>query len=140
MGLGSEFAGSQRVSVGFIQSVLELLTMPGDIVLDWGVGDGSTFLAGDLCNRFVVGAEDRSKFVALAERAMADVRRRVPPAVQGVALATPQGVAEPERMDFLLSDHDNDAGGAPYEYMKDLHERLTKPDQPWSATLNISNE
>jgi hypothetical protein len=81
MGLGLEFAGSQRVSVGFKQSVLELLTMPGDIVLNWAVGDSSTFLAGDLFNSFVVGAEDRSKFVDLAERAMADVRRRVSPAV-----------------------------------------------------------
>lgn len=35
-----EFVGSARVSVGFMQTVIELLTKPGEVVFDWAVGEG----------------------------------------------------------------------------------------------------
>jgi hypothetical protein len=49
MGLGSEFAGSQCVSVGFMQSVLEVLAMPIDIVLDWAGWGRFNFLGRGIC-------------------------------------------------------------------------------------------
>jgi hypothetical protein len=37
MGLVKEFKESQHASVGIMQSVIELLIVLGDIVLDWAV-------------------------------------------------------------------------------------------------------
>ena len=53
------FLGGQRVTAGFMQSVIEMLSEPGDIVLDWRVGEGTSFLAGECSNQFVIGMEGR---------------------------------------------------------------------------------
>jgi hypothetical protein len=45
-----DFAGAQRLSVGFMQTVMELLLVPRDIVLNWRVGEGTSFLAGENSN------------------------------------------------------------------------------------------
>jgi hypothetical protein len=50
--------GGQRISVGFMQTVMELLTSPGDIVLDWAVGEGCAYRAGELSNWYVAGMEN----------------------------------------------------------------------------------
>jgi hypothetical protein len=65
MSMGN-FAGGQRLTVGFMQTVMELLSVPGDIVLDWRVGEGTSFQAGEFSNRFVVGLEGRQEFKELA--------------------------------------------------------------------------
>jgi hypothetical protein len=119
-GIGSEFAGFQRVSVSFMQSVIELLTDPGDIVLDWAVGDGSTFLAGDLCNRFVVGVENRKEFADLAERAIAEVRRKAAPEVERFTLPRRNGSPVVGRLDHLLSDTEGDARERPVDLLKEF--------------------
>lgn len=72
----SDFAGPARLSVGFMQSILELLTAPGDIVMDWTVGVGSTFWAGDFSGRFVIGMENREQFVKVAARTLDEVHKR----------------------------------------------------------------
>ncbi len=41
------FAKAAQPLVGFMQSILELLTVPGDIVMDWTVACGNTFWAGE---------------------------------------------------------------------------------------------
>jgi hypothetical protein len=125
-GLGWEFAGSQRISVSFMQSVIELLTRPGDIVLDWAVGDGLTFFARDLCNRFVVGFENRTEFTDLAERAIADVRRKAAPAVQGFTLSSGHAIDEPGAMGCLLSDAEGGGGRPPLNFLKDLQDLVPK--------------
>jgi hypothetical protein len=38
------FAGFERLLVGFLQSIFEMLSKPGDIVLDWAVGGGASLL------------------------------------------------------------------------------------------------
>ena len=53
------FLGGQRVTAGFMQSVIEMLSAPGDIVLDWRIGEGTSFRAGECSNRFVIGMEAR---------------------------------------------------------------------------------
>jgi hypothetical protein len=68
-----ELAGFECVSVGFMQNVFELLTEPGDIVLDWAVGGGASFIAGNFLNRFVIGAEGRSKFYSFAKSSLQTV-------------------------------------------------------------------
>jgi hypothetical protein len=62
-----KFAGACQISGGFMQMVIELLTIPRDIVLDWTVGEGSSYLAGDYCGRFVIGLEDRVEFEGEAQ-------------------------------------------------------------------------
>jgi hypothetical protein len=46
----SLLGGGQRISVGFMQTSMELLTSPGDIVLNWAVGEGCAYHAGELLN------------------------------------------------------------------------------------------
>lgn len=70
------FAGSARVSTGFMQTIIELLSNPGDIVFDWTVGEGCSFLAGDYSGRFVIGLEDRPAFGSLAEEFLKEVYDR----------------------------------------------------------------
>ena len=72
-----DFAGPARLSIGFMQSVIELFTVPGDLVMDWTVGVGNTFWAGEYCGRFVIGVESRELFEKEARRAVADVLKRV---------------------------------------------------------------
>lgn len=72
----AEFSGPCRLSVGFMQSVLELFTLPGDIVMDWTVGVGNTYLAGEYCGRFVIGVENRIEFLEVAKRVLKDLEKR----------------------------------------------------------------
>ncbi|CAM6082147.1 unnamed protein product [Calypogeia fissa] len=67
-----EFAGSARMSVGFMQRIIEYLTKPGDVVIDWTAGEGACFFAGDFCGRHVIGLEDRPIFDTTAECSMND--------------------------------------------------------------------
>lgn len=73
-----KFAGFERLSVGFLQSVFEMLTEPGDIVLDWAVGGGASFTAGEYSNRFVIGAEGRSRFMNIAKKSLERVLQEKP--------------------------------------------------------------
>jgi hypothetical protein len=50
--------GGQRISIGFMQTGMELLTSPSDVVLNWAVGEGCAYHAGELCNRYVAGMEN----------------------------------------------------------------------------------
>ena len=59
------FLGGQRVTAGFMQSVIEMLSAPGDIVLDWRIGEGTSFQAGECSNRFVIGMEGRPELKEL---------------------------------------------------------------------------
>jgi hypothetical protein len=54
----SMLGGGQWISVGFMQTIMELLTSPGDIVLDWAIGEGCAFRAGELSNLYVAGLEN----------------------------------------------------------------------------------
>lgn len=60
LGVDMKFAGSARVSIGFMQSIIEVLTKPGDIVFDWSIGEGWGYYAGDYCGRHVIGLDRRS--------------------------------------------------------------------------------
>jgi hypothetical protein len=86
-----EFAGFERVSVGLMQSVFEVLTQPGDIVLDWAVGGGASFTAGNFLNRFVIGAEQRSKFYNFAKNSLQTLLHKKPPRTSTVAKKTAEG-------------------------------------------------
>lgn len=74
-------AGSCRLSVGFMQALIELLSKPKDVVLDWTVGEGSTFWAGDFSGRFVIGLEDRPKFSDAAYANFLKIHARKTPEV-----------------------------------------------------------
>jgi hypothetical protein len=76
-------AGSARLSIGFMQTVIEFLSRPGDVVQDWSVGDGSSFYAGDFCGRHVIGMEERAIFKSSPEDAFQVVCEidRAPPKV-----------------------------------------------------------
>jgi hypothetical protein len=63
----SLLGGGQRISIGFMQTIMELLTSPGDIVLNWAVGEGCTYRAGELSNWFVAGMKSRPTFYSLAQ-------------------------------------------------------------------------
>lgn len=54
--------GRLRLPVGFMQTVMELITVKGDIFWDLSAGCGSSFTAADLCGRYVIGFEDREVF------------------------------------------------------------------------------
>lgn len=69
----ASFAGSYRLPVGFMQAVMELLTVPKDVVLDYTVGDGSSYVAGELCGRFIMGLEDREILGGCAEGRLVSV-------------------------------------------------------------------
>lgn len=47
--------------------------MPKDVVLDYTIGDGSCFVAGDLCGHFIIGLEDREVLGGCAEQHLVDV-------------------------------------------------------------------
>jgi hypothetical protein len=68
-----KFLGGQRLTVGFMQSVIQMLSEPEDIVLDWRVGEGTSFQAGECCNRFVVGMEGRPEFKELTQTGLESV-------------------------------------------------------------------
>ncbi len=61
--------GSCRLSIGFMQNVMEYLSRPGDIVVDWSVGNGSSFFVADLCGRHLLGMENRKRLVNFARNA-----------------------------------------------------------------------
>ena len=52
--------GSLQLSVGFMQTLIELMTILGDIFWDCTAVDGQSFLAGDYAGRFVLGLEDHT--------------------------------------------------------------------------------
>jgi hypothetical protein len=72
----ADFAGPMRLSVGFMQTVMELLTVPGDIFLDCNIGVGNTFWAGEFSGRFVIGMEEREQFVKEAAIVLRDISKR----------------------------------------------------------------
>lgn len=76
MGVDMQFAGACRVSVGFMQTIIELLTKPRDIVLDWVVGEGWTFYARDYSGRHVIWILDRVKFGDVATQSLTIVHER----------------------------------------------------------------
>lgn len=76
MGVDMHFAGSACVSIGFMQTIIELLTKPGDIVLDWAVGEGWSLYFGDYSGRHVIGLEDRTEFGDIATQAHMIVQDR----------------------------------------------------------------
>jgi hypothetical protein len=86
-----KLAGFEQVSVGFMQTVFELLTKPGDIVLDWAVGGGASFTAGYFLNRFVIGADGRSKFSNFAKSSLQTVLEKMPPRTSAPAKKTGKG-------------------------------------------------
>lgn len=47
--------------------------MPKDVVLDYTIKDGSCFVVGDLCGRFVIGLEDREVLGGCVEQRLVDV-------------------------------------------------------------------
>jgi hypothetical protein len=73
-----KFAGFERLSVGFLQNVFEMLTKPGDIVLDWAVGGGASFTAGKYSNRFVIRAAGRSRFIDIAKKSLKRLLQKKP--------------------------------------------------------------
>lgn len=75
-GRDMSFSGSGRVSVRFMQTVIELLTRPGDVLFDWSVGEGVSFFAGDYCGRRVIVLEDRLVYGEAASEALRDVHSR----------------------------------------------------------------
>ncbi|CAM6082771.1 unnamed protein product [Calypogeia fissa] len=101
-----EFAGSTRMSVGFVQRIIEYLTKPGDVVIDWTTGEGASFYAGDYCGRHVIGLEDRPIFDTTAEVSMASaslerVFEKEVVAPVGDAGAGPSGSKEPQKRDLF---------------------------------------
>ncbi|CAM6096077.1 unnamed protein product [Calypogeia fissa] len=66
-----ESAGLARMSVGFMQRIIKYLTKPGDVVIDWTVGEGAAFYAIDYCGCHVIGLEDRPVFDTTTEVSMA---------------------------------------------------------------------
>jgi hypothetical protein len=86
-----ELKGFEQVSVGFMQTVFELLMEPGDIVLNWAVGGGASFTAGDFCNRFVIGAKGRSKLYYIAKSSLKTVLDKMPPRTSAGAKKTGKG-------------------------------------------------
>ncbi len=53
--------------------------------MDWTIGVGNTFWAGELSGRFVIGVEDREKFFDVASGALVEVLKREPKAKEIVA-------------------------------------------------------
>jgi hypothetical protein len=86
-----EVAGFEQVSVGFMQSVFEVLIQSGDIVLNWAVGGGASFTAGNFLNRFVIGAEQRSKFYNFTKSSLQTVLHKKPPRTSTAAKKTAEG-------------------------------------------------
>jgi DNA modification methylase len=60
-------------------SVIKLLSVPGDIVMDWTAGDRSLFIAGNHSNRFVIGLEAKLEFCDLARSTFEAVVSKKPP-------------------------------------------------------------
>jgi hypothetical protein len=54
----SLLGGRQQISVGLKQTIMELLTSPGDIVLDWAICKGCAYRAGELSNWYIAGTEN----------------------------------------------------------------------------------
>ena len=67
-----------RLPVGFMQSVMELISSPEDTFWDLIAGCGSLFEAGDNCGWFVVGFENRPKFVSTCKRVYNGVMTPLP--------------------------------------------------------------
>jgi len=61
--------GAMKTTLGFMQRWIELLSCPGDIILDWTAGDGRMFAVGDYCGRHIIGLENRGSFVLPARAA-----------------------------------------------------------------------
>jgi hypothetical protein len=60
-----ELASFEQVSIGFMQTVFELLTEPGDLVLDWAVAGGVSFTAGVFQIGFLLGPRGHQNFIKL---------------------------------------------------------------------------
>ncbi|CAM6096687.1 unnamed protein product [Calypogeia fissa] len=96
--------------------IIEYLTRPSDVVLDWSVGEGSSYYVGDLCGRHVVGLEDRPIFDVTAENAMHSTSIACVPISEQPQLridsgAGPSGSKDPEKkklFDFFNFSSDDD--------------------------------
>lgn len=119
-GVDMEFAGSARVSVGFMQTVIELTTKPGEVVFDWAVGEGCTFFAGDYSGRHIIVLEDRCKFGDFSREALHVVHERKV-VVENVFAVPPIDEAEPlnEGPDANVED--------PFNILNDVEEEPTSP-------------
>lgn len=73
-----EFVGSARVCVGFMQTIIELLTKLGEVVFDWAVGEGCSFFVGDYSGHHIIRLEDRCIFGDFAQEALRVVHERKP--------------------------------------------------------------
>jgi hypothetical protein len=80
--------------------VMELLTKPGDIIMDWAAAEGAAFSRGKFCNWFVCGLENWPNFFETADAALHEV---VQPSSKGAgssrtgfeALANPDEEEDP---------------------------------------------
>ena len=68
--------GLCALSIGFMQSLVELFTIPGDVVLDWMAGLGHTFWAGEFSGRYVIGFDPRPDFKDACETAVETIHNR----------------------------------------------------------------
>ncbi|KAL3696265.1 hypothetical protein R1sor_010341 [Riccia sorocarpa] len=59
--LGKGQLGSRRRTVDLMQTLFELITKPGEVILDCNLGYGASFLAAYNCGRYVCGMENRAK-------------------------------------------------------------------------------
>lgn len=75
-GRDMRFAGAGRVSVGFMQTVIELLNHLRDVLFDWSVGEGVSYFSGDYCGRHVIGLEDRPVYRDSASEALREVHNQ----------------------------------------------------------------
>jgi hypothetical protein len=50
-----------------MQTIMELLTSPGDIVLNWAVGEGCAYPASKLSNWYIAGMESWPTIYSLAQ-------------------------------------------------------------------------
>lgn len=82
-----------------MQSIMELFSLPRDIVMDLIVGSTSTFIVGDYLGHFIIGLENRKEFVDITGRVFLD--RMSTKEVQTIAVVSQ--LAPKKRIEFNLS-------------------------------------
>ena len=98
------------LSIGFMQQIMELFTVPGDVVLDMNVGLGNSFIAGDYSGRYVVGLEDRPRLSDFAAETCKktllrnEARRSILPQIDVIPLAEAPPVPEASTDPFAALD------------------------------------
>jgi hypothetical protein len=122
-------SGGQQRTPAFMTVVMELLTKPGDIIMDWAAAEGAACSGGKFCQRFVCGLEKRPNFFETAEAALHEV---VQPSSKGVGYS---------RTGFeALANPDEEEDPVEYVRPKSIAEMAAKIIWPKSTLLTRTPE